>query len=759
MEGGTLVLEQRRRLVHQRAGEPLGQPPEGLLLHHRLAEAHVDRALDLAHHQDRVDRAADVVGDPHVLRAIEAGRGVDLDLDHASGVGVGRRWTDAGALEAAGRARRGVGADGSQRAEHRLGGDAGVGEIDAAIGILGVEDAPLGEDQALRGDLEALRHRPGEQVARPLGGLDGRVAHHQRHARRVAAEIDRRQVGVADAQPDVGQVDAQRLGDHGGEHRVRALADLRFAAVDGDPARTVEQQLDSRLRHVVPVDRQAGAAQVGAAGEAQPAALGQLAVALAPATAVDHRFDALAQPDRADLEPVGGHGLGVLEVLETQIGRVDAEPVRGLVEVDLPGESRLRRAVPALRTARRLVGVRANAVEAVVGELVGDGLQRPGVVGRGDAVAAVSAAVEGGLQVLPGDGAVVLETRLEPHLHRMAPAVTVEDLFPAQGDLHRAAELERHLGDHDLVVEGIALAAEAAAVRTGDHADSGGRDVEHLGQRAMDVVRRLGRGVDRHPVDVLGNRDGRVLLHGDVGVALVEGVVLEHQIRFGEGAFDVAELERRQLVHVAAGPAVVVNAGLGRGERLRDRGDGLQRLVVDLHRQGRFAGGVFGHRGDRRHRVAHHSNLVGAEGMLVLGDRQDAEGVGHRCAGQEAEHAGHPRRLGGVDSGDAGVRHGRAHQLEVAEAREGEVVGEAGDPGDLGPAVDAAKRLADPLPLPLGPFGRLVARLANRFSHRRRPPPPDRSRHRRGSRREPPRLAAIPRRAGAPRRRPPPRGS
>ena len=134
--------------------------------------------------------------------------------------------------------------------------------------------------------------RLGDHLPRPLGGLDRRVADHQRHPRGVAAEVDRRQIGVADAEADVAEPDAEHLGHDRREHRVRALADLRLAAEDGDAAAAVELELDAGLRHVVPVDRQPGAAQVGAAGEAEAAAGRQLAVALLPARAGDHRLDA-----------------------------------------------------------------------------------------------------------------------------------------------------------------------------------------------------------------------------------------------------------------------------------------------------------------------------------------------------------------------------------------------------------------------------------------------------------------------------------
>ena len=70
-----------------------------------------------------------------------------------------------------------------------------------------------------------------------------------------------------------------------------------------------------------------------------------------------------------------------------------------LVELALEGEARLGRAVAALGAAGGLVGVTPHAVELVARNLVGHGQQRAGIVGRGEAIAGVGAAVEEGLQV------------------------------------------------------------------------------------------------------------------------------------------------------------------------------------------------------------------------------------------------------------------------------------------------------------------------------------------------------------------------
>ena len=61
---------------------------EDLRLHHRLADAHVDRALDLALDEQRVERAPDIMGDPDVVQLDLARVLVDGQLDDARRVRV-----------------------------------------------------------------------------------------------------------------------------------------------------------------------------------------------------------------------------------------------------------------------------------------------------------------------------------------------------------------------------------------------------------------------------------------------------------------------------------------------------------------------------------------------------------------------------------------------------------------------------------------------------------------------------------------------
>src|SRR5438105_4054710 len=74
-EGGRLVLEHRRPLVQALA--------KLLLLHQRLAQAHVDASLDLPLDQERVDGTADVMRDPDLVDLDEPSARIDVQVDHA----------------------------------------------------------------------------------------------------------------------------------------------------------------------------------------------------------------------------------------------------------------------------------------------------------------------------------------------------------------------------------------------------------------------------------------------------------------------------------------------------------------------------------------------------------------------------------------------------------------------------------------------------------------------------------------------------
>ena len=300
----------------------------------------------------------------------------------------------------------------------------------------------------------------------------------------------------------------------------------------------------------------------------------------------------------------------------------------------------------------------------------------------------------------PGQRAVLLHSRLDLHQDGMAAPVAVEDLLARQADLDGAAGHEGELRDHDLVAEGIAFPAEPAAVGGGDHADPGGRHPEDLRERAVHVVGGLGaRPDDELPVGV-DPAQGRVLLHRQVGVPLEEVGALQDLVGRFERPFNVPELEGDLLVDVPL-VAVRVDPGLGGRERLLRREDRGQRLVLDLDRVHRVEGGVLVQRRHGGDGVAREADAVQAEGVLVLGDREDPEGDREVLPGQDGDHARHPGRLGEVDPLDPRVRHGRTVDLAEEHPGEDEVVGELRHARALRQAVDLPDRGPDDLEAPL----------------------------------------------------------
>ena len=291
--------------------------------------------------------------------------------------------------------------------------------------------------------------------------------------------------------------------------------------------------------------------------------------------------------------------------------------VGGLVQMHLECEPGLRRPVPPLRTARRLVCKSPGPFEPVIRDPVGRRLQGARIVRARHAIAAESTAVQGRAQMLRGHGAILRETGLQVHQHRVAAAMAVEDFLAGQRRLARPPESQRQLGDHHLVAEGIALAAESAAIRAGDHADSRRRQTQHLRQRAVHVVRSLRGRVHGYPAGILGHADRTVLFHGQMRIALEVAGVLQDDVRLFKALLHGAELERDLLVDIAF-VSVVVNLRFRRRQRLVEVRDCGQGFVLHLDSKRGGVGNVLGHCGDGRDRIAHEAHGFHGERVLIL---------------------------------------------------------------------------------------------------------------------------------------------
>src|SRR5262249_16200523 len=102
--------------------------------------------------------------------------------------------------------------------------------------ILNIKHTPFGERKILDRNAELLRHRQHQLFARSLSSLNRCVTSHQSHATRIAAEIDRRQIGIGSNYANIKRIDSENLCDDVSEYRIGTLPDVGRAAHHTDAA-------------------------------------------------------------------------------------------------------------------------------------------------------------------------------------------------------------------------------------------------------------------------------------------------------------------------------------------------------------------------------------------------------------------------------------------------------------------------------------------------------------------------------------------
>ena len=193
-------------------------------------------------------------------------------------------------------------------------------------------------------------------------------------------------------------------------------------------------------------------------------------------------------------------------------------------------------------------------------------------------------------------------------------------------------------------------------------------------------------------------------LHGIGDQAVVDEVDLGDMGRVAEGGVGCRFVADRPVEHPVVGSHLMDLGlgfhGIGHVHNMR------QHAVADLHRSRRGLGLLLGlghHHGDM---VADIANLAlgedrmraGLHGRAVLGvdhpaaDQSADLVLGDVLAGEDADHAGHLLRLGGVDRLDRGMGMRAAHEIGVGLLRKIDVVGVlalAGDEAVIFLALDA----------------------------------------------------------------------
>ncbi len=389
------------------------------------------------------------------------------------------------------------------------------------------------------------------------------------------------------------------------------------------------------------------------------------------------------------------HGLGRDHVPPPQLDTVEAELARRPVERAFDRERNLRpprtpiggdrgrvredrqnghadrRRLVDARDAARIEDRRETAEEREVGAHAGIG-ERP----QPQQVALLA---EGQL----GDPAVLARMLVGEQA-----LAAVAGPFDRPAHLARGPEHQRQFGMD------VAAHAEGAAHVARHHAQFSLGDLQdELRQEAADVVRALHAGLQR--VAVVGDvvrAEGRARLHrvgrdpGDV-VLVAHGVggALEGRVDGGRIAALVLEADIVGRVRPDRRGAV--------GNRLADRDDRRQLVILDLDQLGRVArlARCLGHDegdrvADRPHGVLRQGHARRHEHVRAVGAFQRHDHADHRrqqadavrfqiLAREDAEHAGRVRRLGGVDRRDRRMADGRAQDIAIRLIRHIEIVG------------------------------------------------------------------------------------
>src|SRR5258708_7753761 len=421
---------------------------------------------------------------------------IHFHFDDGCGIRVSGRRSHAAAFVKRGRFWRSVGAHRANRAETCLGQADGFLKGETLFRRSGVEYALVSKAQSFFRYFQFFRNGVGNDRFSAFRSLQCRVSRHQRDAARIGTEIHGAEVGVTGKQPNVKRVDAQNFGNNSSKNIVRSLTDLRRTAENAYAAAAVEFELNSRMRHFVPVDGKTGAGQISGASQPYPAAFRKLAEFFIPVGDFDNAANTVGKIDGPKVEEICSHGVWRFHDAEPQLRRVNLELFGDLVELDFLAETRLRSTMPALGPAGRLVRESAAALVKIAWDMIRGRLQRAGVERASNSVRAIRPAVNQCLKMHSGDRAIHLDAGLEFHQDGMATTVTIENFFACEADLNRPIEDECGLGDNNFVIEGITLSAETSAVGCGDHADVCCRHLQHFGKRAMEIMWRLRAGPD-----------------------------------------------------------------------------------------------------------------------------------------------------------------------------------------------------------------------------------------------------------------------
>ena len=221
-------------------------------------------------------------------------------------------------------------------------------------------------------------------------------------------------------------------------------------------------------------------------------------------------------------------GVGLQEVLATDLGGVDAEVVGGHVDQTLEELGGLGAPGAAVGGGDGRVRAHRAGVVADLRDLVDALDHRLGEDGEEATDRRVGAGFADDLDVEAGDGAVGAEAHLAVHRHAAALVQRDHVLGAGLGPLERLAELHGEAAGEDLLDVGAGLGAEATADGGGGAAHVAALEAERRGDGVTDRIGVLGGGPQGDLGAVAGDGDRTVVLDRDTGEALGHHADLGH---------------------------------------------------------------------------------------------------------------------------------------------------------------------------------------------------------------------------------------
>src|SRR3990172_350001 len=262
-------------------------------------------------------------------------------------------------------------------------------------------------------------------------------------------------------------------------------------------------------------------------------------------------------------------------------------------------------------------------------------------------------------------------------------------LAPLFAPLDRPVELEREVAEQRLLGIDVELAAEPPADVRRDHTHLALGEIEQLGKMGFQNMRYLSRRPDREFLfsgKIAGHYAAR--LDGVGCQALVHQFLLDDFVRLLESFFDVALLVLPAKGHIV-GPFGVDHWGAGR-ERFFRVSNRRQRLVLHVDQVERVARRIAIFGDNRRHSVAHVTDLVDRQDVMLGnsqsrvagGGRQSADLIAQLRAGENRDNAGMAPRRVRVEAFDLGMRVRASKYRHVEHARKPDIVHVLAEPAN-----------------------------------------------------------------------------